>query len=192
MDYTTLKLRLSNLSSVQFHALGICLGLVAVIVFGAIGVPRSSIIQPLHNAQLPWRTEAPNTTFNTTSGDSIELNNLRGSNLGLVFMSPTCQYSEDLKRELTQTRKQLPVDQLFFISRGTGESNNDPRETNEVADGFTTRFSVVEDTTGEMFRAYKINGVPSAYWISETGVVVDFAVGFGPSLRLINRLANSR
>ena len=185
-------LKSMSLSSVRIHAAGIGLGIAAVIVFCAIGVPQSSIVQPISNDQLPWRTEAPNIKFHTESGDSVEVEDLRGMNLGLVFMTPTCQYSQDLRRELIETRKQLPADQLFFISRGTAESNKNPRETNEVADRFTNRFSILQDTSGEMFRAYKINGVPSAYWISEAGVVVDFAVGFGPTLQLINRIADSR
>ena len=192
MDYTTLKLKLSNLSSVRFHALGIGLGLVAVIVLGAIGVPQSSIIQPFYNEQLRWRTEAPNITFHTGSGDSAELNELRGRILGLVFMSPTCQYSQYLKRELIETKIELPVEQLIFVIRETAATNANSPVADEIEARFTSRFSVVQDTTGEVFRAYKINGVPSAYWISEAGAIVDFAVGFGPALQLVNRLANLR
>ena len=192
MDNFTLKLKSLNLSPIGFHAAGIGLGIVAVIVLGAIGVPQSSIIQPLYDEQLPWRTEAPNITYDAGSGDSVELNELRGRILGLVFMSPTCQYSQDLKRELTETKKELPVDQLFFVSRGTAVASDNSPELDEIDARFTSRFSVVQDTTGEIFRAYKINGVPCAYWISEAGVVGDFAVGFAPSLQLVNRLANSR
>ena len=140
MDYFILKLKSLNLSSVRFHALGIGLGMVAVILLGAIGVPQSPIIQPLYNEQLPWRAEAPNITFHTGSGDSAELNELRGRILGLVFMSPTCQYSQDLKRELIETKIELPVDQLFFVSRGTAAANDNSTEVDEIEARFTSRF----------------------------------------------------
>ena len=192
MDYIALKLKSLNLSSVRCHALGISLGTVAVIVLGAIGAPQSSIIQPFYNEQLPWRAEAPNITYHTGSGDSAKLNELRGMMLGVVFMSPTCQYSQDLKRELIETKIELPFDQLFFISRGTATPNDNSPEDDEIEARFTSRFSVVQDTTGEIFRAYEIGRVPSAYWISEAGVIVDFAFGFGPALQLVNRIANLR
>ena len=187
-----LKLKLMDPSAVRIHAAGIGLGIAAVIVFGAIGIPQSSIVQPIYNEQLPWRTEAPNIKLQSESGDLVEVKELHGKNLGLVFMTPTCQYSQDLKRELVESRKHLPADRLFFISRGTEESNSNPGETNKDADRFNTRFPISQDTSGEIFRAYEINGVPCAYWISEAGVVVDFAVGSDPTLQLINRIADSR
>ncbi|MCE2441185.1 MAG: redoxin domain-containing protein [Candidatus Latescibacteria bacterium] len=192
MDYISHKLKSINLSTFHFHVVGIGLGIVAVIVFGAIGVPQSSIVQPLYNEQLPWRTEAPNIRLPTASGDSVEMKELLGKNLGLVFMTPTCEYSQDLKRELIETIKEPPVDQLFFVSGGTAAANDNSPEADKTQARFTSRFSVVQDTTGKIFRAYKISGVPSAYWISEAGVVMDFAVGFGPTLQLINRIADSR
>lgn len=63
------KLKPMSLSSVRIHAVGIGLGILAVLVIVAIGVPQSSIVQSSSNEQLPWRTKAPNTVLHTVSGE---------------------------------------------------------------------------------------------------------------------------
>ena len=190
MNKVSLKLKSINLSSVRFHAGGIGLGIAAVIVFGTIGVPRSSIIQPFYNQQLRWRAEAPNITLHSASKDSVELKELRGEDIGLIFLMSTCQYSQDLKRKVTENNHELAVDRLFFITLGTAVENDNSRKAKKITSGFATRSSVLRDTTGEIFRAYRIKAVPSAYWISNEGVVVDFAVGYGPTFQLISRISD--
>ena len=101
---------------------------------------------------------------------------------GLVFVSSHCAFSQDLKQQLIDQHSSL-AERLVFIN--DFDERELPEETQKLDDTFQTRFTVVQDTTGETFQAYSVRSVPFMYWIDESGKIKDSAAGLPATLRLI-------
>lgn len=166
---------------------GCAFGFVCVILVFSIDKPHSALIQWTSSNSLPWRSEAPDFSFKSETDDLIDLSALRGTNVGLVFMSSRCAFSQDLKQQLIdQSGRDCMVEHLVFISRF--DERELPEETQKLDDLFQARFTVVQDTTGEIFQAYRVRGVPHIYWIDELGKIKDSAAGLPATLRLVRYL----
>lgn len=163
-------------------ATGCTFGIVCIILVLAIDKPQSALIQWTSIKSLPWRSEAPDFSFKSETGDLIDLGTLRGTNVGLVFVSSHCAFSQDLKQQLIDQHSSL-AERLVFIN--DFDEREFPEETQNLDDTFQTRFTVVQDTTGETFQAYSVRSVPFMYWIEESGKIKDSAAGLPTTLRLI-------
>ena len=164
------------------HATGYAFGIVCVILVFSIDKPQSALIQWTSMDSLPWRSEAPDFSFKSETGDLIDLSALRGTNVGLVFVSSRCAFSQDLKQQLIDQHSSS-AERLVFIN--DFDEREVPEETQKLDDLFRARFTVVQDTTGETFQAYRVRSVPQIYWIDELGNIKDSAAGLPAALRLI-------
>ena len=164
------------------HATGCAFGIMCTILVFSIDKPQSALIQWTSIDSLPWRSEAPNFSFKSETDDLINLSALRGTNVGLVFISSRCAYSQNLKQQLFDQHSSS-AERLVFIN--DFDEREVPEETQKLDDSFQTRFTVVQDTTGETFQAYRVRGVPHIYWIDESGKIKDSAAGLPATLRLI-------
>ncbi len=166
------------------HATGCTFGTVCVILVFSIDKPQSALIQWTSIDSLPWRSEAPDFSFKSETGDLIDLGALRGTNVGFIFLSSRCAYSQNLKQLLMDQHSSDQIaKRLVFIN--DFDERELPEETQKLDDLFQTRFKVVQDTTGETFQAYRVWGVPHIYWIDESGKIKDSAAGLPATLRLI-------
>ncbi|MYD59829.1 MAG: redoxin domain-containing protein [Gemmatimonadetes bacterium] len=164
------------------HATGCAFGIGCVILVFSIDKPQSALIQWTSSDSLPWRSEAPNFSFKSETDDLIDLSALRGTNVGLVFVSSRCAFSQNLKQQLIDQHSSS-AERLVFIN--DFDERELPEETQKLDDLFQTRFTVVQDTTGETFQAYRVRSVPHIYWIDELGKIKDSAAGLPATLRLI-------
>ena len=172
------------------HATGCTFGIVCVILVFSIDKPQSALIQWTSMDSLPWRSEAPDFSFKSETGDLIDLNALRGTNVGLVFMSSRCAFSQNLKQQLIDQHSSDHIAQrLLFIN--DFDEHELSEETQKLDDSFRARFTVVQDTTGETFQAYRVRGVPQIYWIDELGKIKDSATGLPATLRLVHYLVET-
>ena len=163
---------------------GCAFGIVCMILVFSIDKPQSALIQWTSIDALPWRSEAPNFSFQSETGDLIDLNALRGTNVGLVFVSSRCAFSQNLKQLLMDQHSSDQIaKRLVFIN--DFDERELPEETQKLDDSFRARFTVVQDTTGETFQAYGVRSVPHIYWIDELGKIKDSAAGLPATLRLI-------
>ncbi len=166
------------------HATGCAFGIVCIVLVLSIDKPQSALIQWTSMDSLPWRSEAPNFSFKSETGDLIDLSALHGTNVGLIFLSSRCAYSQNLKQQLIdQHSSNHIVQRLVFIN--DFDEREVTEETQKLDDTFRARFTVVQDTTGETFQAYRVRSVPQIYWIDELGKIKDSATGLPATLRLI-------
>ena len=166
-------------------ATGCTFGIVCVILVFSIHKPHSALIQWTSINSLPWRSEAPDFSFKSETGDLIDLSAFRGTNAGIVFVSSRCAFSQDLKQQLMDQHSSL-AEHLVFIN--DFDERELPEETQTLDNTFQARFTVVQDTTGETFQAYNVRGVPHIYWIDELGKIKDSAAGLPATLRLVQYL----
>lgn len=164
------------------HVTGCAFGIVCVIFVFAIDKPQSALIQWTSIKSLPWRSEAPNFSFQSETGDLIDMSSLRGTNVGLVFVSSHCAFSQDLKQKLIDQHNSL-AERLVFIN--DFDERELPEDTQKLDDTFQTKFTVVQDTTGEIFQAYSVRSVPFMYWIDESGIIKDAAAGLPATLKFV-------
>ena len=164
------------------HVTGCAFGIVCVIFVFAIDKPQSALIQWTSIDSLPWRSEAPNFSFKSETGNLINLSALRGTKVGLIYVSSRCAFSQNLKQQLIDQHNSL-AERLVFIN--DFDERELPEETQNLDDTFQTRFTVVQDTTGETFQAYSVRSVPFMYWIDKSGKIKDSAAGLPATLRLI-------
>lgn len=169
------------------HVTGCTFGIVCISLVFSIDKPHSALIQWTSIDSLPWRSEAPDFSFKSETDDLINLGAFRGTNVGLVFVSSRCAYSQQLKQQLMdQHRSDLMAERLVFIN--DFDEHELSEETQKQDDLFRARFTVVQDTTGETFQAYRVRGVPHIYWINESGKIKDSATGLPATLRLVQYL----
>ena len=162
---------------------GCAFGIVCIILVFSIDKPHSALIQWTSSDSLPWRSEAPDFSFQSETGDLIDLSAFRGTNVRLVFVSSRCAFSQNLKQQLIdQSGSDRMFEHIVFISRF--DEREVPEKTQKLDDTFRARFKVVQDTTGETFQAYRVRGVPHIYWIDELGKIKDSAIGLPATLRL--------
>ena len=166
------------------HATGCAFGIVCIILVFSVDKPQSALIQWTSIDSLPWRSEAPNFSLKSETGDLINLSTLRGTNAGLVFVSSRCVFCQNLKQQLIdQHNSDHIAERLVFIN--DFDEREIPEETQKLDDTFQTKFTVVQDTTGEIFQAYGVQSVPFMYWIDESGKIKDSTAGLPATLRLI-------
>ncbi len=167
------------------HATGCAFGIVCVILVFSIDKPQSALIQWTSLDSLPWRSEAPDFSFKSETGDLIDLGALRGTNVGLVFVSSRCAFSQNLKQLLMDQHSSDQIaKRLVFIN--DFDERELSEETQKLDDTFRAWFTVIQDTTGETFQAYSVRSVPHIYWIDELGKIKDSATGLPATLRLVS------
>ena len=164
------------------HVAGCTFGIVCTILVFSIDKPHSALIQWTSSDSLPWRSEAPDFSFKSETGDLIDLSAFRGTNVGIVFVSSRCAFSQNLKQQLIDQHSSA-AERLVFIN--DFDEREVPEETQKLDDLFRARFTVVQDTTGETFQAYRVRGVPHIYWVDELGRIKDSAGGLPATLRLV-------
>lgn len=175
-------------SRVWIHGAGLALGIICVALLAVTKMPHSSIIQLSYKDRLPWRSDAPNFSLESVTGNSFELSASQGKDIGVIFMMPTCPYSQELKQYLVEEENKGLTEHLVFITTGSIEESKLTSELKDVEDTFQNLFTVLQDMAGTTFTAYKIGNVPQIYWVNESGQIRDSAVGLDATRQLIKLL----
>lgn len=182
-------MRTAEQSRVWAHGAGLALGIICVALLALTEMPRSSVIQLSYKDRLLWRSDAPNFLLESVSSDSFELSASQGKDIGLIFMMPSCPYSQELKQYLVEEDNKGLAEHLVFITTGSMDENKLTPELKDVEDKFRTMFTVLQDTASSTFSAYKIGNVPQVYWVNESGQIRDSAVGLDATRQLIKHFA---
>jgi peroxiredoxin len=110
----------------------------------------------------------------------LELNELRGRQVLLVFSSPGCGPCNALAPELEKFHRAHPELEVVMISKG------EPKENRAKVKEHRLTFPVVLQQQWEISRRYAMFATPVAYLIDEQGIIShDVAVGVEPILALM-------
>jgi len=112
---------------------------------------------------------------------------LEGQPVLLVFMRPECGYCRQLREELIEECPQSVEGQLVVLSHEDSDSRLGPEAPEQEA-GPGDCFPVLLDTTGAIFRAYGVAGVPAGYLLDPDGLVAGSATGVAGVTRLVGEL----
>ena len=152
---------------------------------------KSSLLQRKVNRnpnQLSQGTLAPEFRLPTAQGEILSLEQLKGTTAVIVFVTATCPYCKTLKEELLDQGLPDLGNRLVFVSQGNGDLQKYSPEIQQLESRFATLIPVLQDSTGKVFEAYKVLGVPTAYQLDEKGKVNVSGIGVPNSLELVQRL----
>ena len=114
-------------------------------------------------------------------GGNVSLSSFKGQRIGLIFVTPTCPYCNDLESYLVEY--DLPKEsRLLLVSRGTKD------EVQQIVEKHDLTIPVLVDSAGAVAQAYKIGGVPQFYVVSEEGTISSFARGMPPVWEAVQKL----
>ncbi len=126
-------------------------------------------------------TDAPDFELPSVQGGHVRLSHFKGQRVGLVFVTPTCPYCNDLERLLVEY--DLPEERhLLLIGQGTKD------EVQQIVENHDLAIPVLVDSTGAVSQAYQIGGVPQFYVVSEEGTVDAFAHGMPTVWEAVQKL----
>ena len=126
-------------------------------------------------------TDAPDFELPSVQGGNVRLSSFKGQRVGLIFVTPTCPYCNDLERYLVEY--ELPKGrQLLLVSRGTKD------QVQQIVENHDLAIPVLVDSAGVVAQAYQIGGVPQFYVVSEEGVIASFARGMPPVWEAVQKL----
>jgi peroxiredoxin len=124
---------------------------------------------------------APDFRLPQLDGQALELAELRGKRLLLVFSDPECGPCDELAPQLERIHRQSTDLQLLMVSRRDIETNR----AKVARLGLT--FPVVLQKSWEISLRYGMFATPIGYLIDERGTIVrDVAVGVAPILALVS------
>jgi peroxiredoxin len=172
--------------------IGGALALVFAGLLAASAPPASPLLQRVvvrGDSRLPRGTLAPDFQLPTRQGKTLGLEQFKGRSSLLIFVTPTCPYCKKLKEELLGRGLPDLQNRLAFISREKpGELQGVPAEVQQLEARITGLFPVLQDSAGSVSGAYKVQGVPTSYWMDEQGKVRASAVGMPEGLKLVDGL----
>jgi peroxiredoxin len=117
----------------------------------------------------------------------LELSELRGRKVLLVFSSPGCGPCNTLAPELEKFHRAHPELEVVMISKG------EPKENRAKVKEHRLTFPVVLQQQWEISRRYAMFATPVAYLIDEQGIISrDVAVGVEPIVALMGDAVSAR
>ena len=126
-------------------------------------------------------TDAPDFDLPSVQGGHVSLSHFKGQRVGLIFVTPTCPYCNDLESYLV--KYDLPQEShLLLVSQGTKD------EVQQIVENHDLAIPVLVDSAGVVAQAYKIGGVPQFYVVSEEGTIASFARGMPPVWEAVQKL----
>ena len=126
-------------------------------------------------------TDAPDFELPSVQGGDVSLSGFKGQRVGLIFVTPTCPYCNDLEGYLVEY--DLPQEShLLLVSQGTKDQVQQIVETHDLA------IPVLVDSAGVVAQAYQIGGVPQLYVVSEEGTIAAFARGMPSVWEAVQKL----
>ena len=126
-------------------------------------------------------TDAPDFELPSVKGGHVSLSNFKGQQVGLIFVTPTCPYCNDLESYLVEY--ELPKEShLLLISQGTKD------EVQQIVENHDLAIPVLVDSAGAVAQTYQIGSVPQFYVVSEEGTIASFARGMRPVWDAVQKL----
>ena len=143
------------------------------IIWSAANMKRSN--------HLSEGTDAPDFELPSVQGVPVRLSVFEGQRVGLIFVTPTCPYCDDLENYLA--KYDLPEgSHLLLVSQGTKD------EVQQIVENHDLDIPVLVDSAGTVAQAYQVEGVPQFYAISEKGTIASFARGMPPVWEAVQKL----
>ncbi len=121
---------------------------------------------------------APEIALKSMTGDQIALSKLEGHPVLVNFWATWCGPCREEFPALVRKYKQYKDQGFVVIGVNYQDENTDEGVMTFMRDTLVN-FPIVRDTGDRVGRMYRINGLPTSYFIDKTGVIRDVVVG-GP------------
>ncbi|MBM7634012.1 TlpA family protein disulfide reductase [Geomicrobium sediminis] len=158
--------------------------LIATLVMG--GIIYNSVSSPPMGVN--QGEEAPDIELPQAGGESMSLNDVRGT---FVIMNFWASWCEPCIREfpmLNQVHQKFGDERVNVLAVNMSSFERTMDEAMEFLDDRPVTMPVLFDMDGEMADEYQVAGLPTTYLINEEGIIVDIIMGEVTEEMLIERI----
>jgi thiol-disulfide isomerase/thioredoxin len=152
--------------------------LVLTAVFGLAGLVFLGLVEARRMKPMPEGTPSPGFRMERYGGGTLTLQELRGKVVMLNFWATWCPPCQEEMPALVKLAKEYESQGLAFVAA----SRDDEDVKEEVVRQFVNRFlpelgPYVVYASDEMARAYRVEALPTLYFLDREGRVMDAARG---------------
>lgn len=121
---------------------------------------------------------APEIDLKSMTGDQITLSKLQGRPVLVNFWATWCGPCREEFPTLVRKYKQYQDQGFVVLGVNTQDENSDTGVMNFMKNTLVN-FPIVRDTGNQLSRTYRVDGLPTSFFIDRSGVIRDTVVG-GP------------
>lgn len=121
---------------------------------------------------------APEIDLKSMTGDQITLSKLQGRPVLVNFWATWCGPCREEFPTLVRKYKQYQDQGFVVLGVNTQDENSDTGVMNFMKNTLVN-FPIVRDTGNQSSRAYRVDGLPTSFFVDRSGVIRDTVVG-GP------------
>ncbi len=171
MRTTTLKRSISALISVLLLALALSSPL------SLLSQPAAALNGASQDARVQVGAPAPDFTLKNLRGKPVSLSELRGKPVVLYFWASWCPWCMRMKPALVRAHRTLNEGEgrnVAFVGIGISDTT---RRLREAARKHAVPYTLLHDPKHKVADAYRVQGVPSIFFIDSDGIVQDMWPG---------------
>jgi len=116
---------------------------------------------------------APDFKLKDMAGFEVELSQYRGKPILLVFWATWCPHCRVEMPEINKLYRSFKENVLVF---GINVEDEESRILKFISD-YPVSFPILPDKDGQVARLYKVNSIPTVFFIAPSGVIKDVNVG---------------
>jgi cytochrome c biogenesis protein CcmG, thiol:disulfide interchange protein DsbE len=153
-----------------------------VLLLGAIWIGLSRVENPITGSAAPPNPQvgfsAPNFTLDSLSGDPITLNDLRGKVVVLNLWASWCPPCRAEMPAMNAVYEKFRDQGLVVLGVNTTFQDDETNARAAIGD-WGLNFPIVFDRDGATSRTYRLQAMPTTFFIGRDGVIRDIVFG-GP------------
>lgn len=163
--------------------------LITVIALGAVWIYLSRDLTANAGASAPPNPQvgfsAPDFTLDSINGDAIKLSDLRGKVVVINLWASWCPPCRAEMPAIDAVYRQQRADGLVVLAVNTLFQDDEASARKFIQD-LSLSFPIVFDRDGVMSRKYRLQAMPTTFFVGRDGVIRDIVFGGPMSEALVN------
>ena len=156
--------------------------MIGVIVLGTVWILASHVPAPVAGASAPPSPQigftAPDFTLDTLDGETITLSELRGQPVLINLWASWCPPCRAEMPALDEVYRQYRDDGFVVLAVNTTYQDSE-EGARDFAGAYSLSFPILLDRDGAVSQRYRLQALPTSYFVGRDGIIRDIVIG-GP------------